>query len=349
MLFTALAAHAADAPPRPTVWPDAEATARLLTAVAAAVPGWSVSAASQAYDTAHLADGLGADAARLLDYDPRWAVVVTYKSAAPELGTVRLEVLSFGSDLDAFGAFALGRIESGTPALFENSGFWLGSELRIWRGPWYLRLVPSVGDVSAAPKPAAKHPTKPPTPAAPPQPTPAETVRVACAKFAETLLVAVPVAPPSPPLLTLLPEANLHQYSVKFVRHNVRGQAALHDGLSAEYGEDLPAYYLPPTGQTRGFPRTRTMRLTLLEGCDLDDAQAMYTALQTVLLGGGTAAPAHGLGDEAVTFGSRESGKTLVFRVRNYAGAISGYDRPRAAEGLARLLGTNIRIMLNSR
>ena len=329
------------------MWPDAEETALLLTTVAAAVPGWSVVAPPRGYDKAHLAEGLGAEAALYLDYDLRWAAVVSYKSATPELGTIRLEVLSFGSDLDAFGAFALGRTESDTPALFENSGFWLGAELRVWRGPWYLRVVPSVTDESAAApfKPAGKAAQ----PAQPPKPTPAETVRVACAKFAEALLAAVPEAPPSPQPLTLLPDANLRAYSVKFARHNVLGQAALHDSLVAEYGEDLPAYYLPLPGQKRGFPRTGTIRLTLLEGADLDDARGMYVGLQIALLSGGTVTAVHGLGDEAVSFRSHAYGKTLVFRVRNYAGAISGYDRPRAAEGLARLLGTNIRIMLNAR
>ena len=360
----ALAARAADAPARPKVWPDTEETARLLNGIATTVPGSSVAAPPREYDRAHLAEGLGADAARYLDYDVRWAAVITYKSATPELGTIRLEVLSFGSDLDAFGSFALGRKESVTPALFENSSFWLGSELRIWRGPWYLRIVPSVTGETSAPakaKPAANGAPQGGSNVASnvaatgsklattPKPTPAETARVACAKLAEALLAAVPDAPPAPALVGLLPEANLRPYSVKFARHSVLGQAALHDGLLAEYGEDLPAYYLPPPGQKRGFPRTGTMRLTLLEGADLEDARAMYAALQTALLGGDTATTVHGLGNEAVSFRSRENGKVLVFRVENYAAAISGYDRPRAAEGLARLLGTSIRIMLNAR
>ncbi len=302
-------------------WPtDPAQAATLLRITLPGMQGWSLSAGPQTHTGEGLRDYLRGEADRFLMYDLRWVVSATLKSATE--GSIAIDVFAFPDDMDAFGAFAQGRTEKTTSALIAAMSFWNGPQLHIWRGPLYVRLIPT---------------------------QPSEKARAACSNLGEALFAALPSAPPLPPPLSLLPTANLRPCDTRFARRGVMGQPMLTNGITAIYDEDLPAYYLAPAGKRSGLPRTAEIKLVVLEGVDDADGERLYGELQRVLSLSPQANPVAGLGNAALYGRTAGNSRALLMRVRNYACAITGFDQYRAAEGLMRLLGSNVRIMLNAR
>jgi hypothetical protein len=323
-LFVATSCGAQAPPPlaaAPGVWPDAPQVVALLNTFSTEATGCAMEGAPRSYSKDNLWEYIDGEAERFLAYDYRWTVAATYHPANSK-AKIDLQVFAFGSDLDAFGAFAQDRNDTTPPALIQSEGFWAGNQLHVWRGPFYVRAAPSSTDAA---------------------------LRVPCFRLVEALFAPLPAPPARPRDLALLPVGDLLPRTVQFVRHDVLGQASLHNAVMATYVEDLPPVRLPRARSTGrpDMPRTANIRLIVLVGASAPEAKQLFADLLAALAGSAHTTVVEELGDDAAYASTDRYGRILVMRVRNYAAAVIGFDRNRAAEGLLRLLGTNIRVMLN--
>ena len=161
------------------VAPDAEAAVAILRQLPARLDDCSIVSGPVIYDSDALAEHLGDRTEDLLAYAHEWTVRATYAIPAggPE---VTVDIHRMGSEMAAYGAFCAEREPSAElPApLIRASSYWLGADLRVWRGEFYVYAGPVGG---------------------------AAVLREPVRRVAEAAVESIPLPDRLPPLLRILP------------------------------------------------------------------------------------------------------------------------------------------------
>ena len=291
-------------------WPDQTTTAGLLQKAGEQSPAFAVSGDIGVYTRANLRQLIGATAERIFAYDYQWTVAATYR--ASEAGAdVSVHIYRFGSDIDAFGAYSVDRdpkvpgglmpLDRPTPPV---AAYWRGNQLHVWRGPLYVRVVPSGLQ---------------------------ESLKDAVLQLARTVLAKLPVAK-TPAIFGIPPQRGLIVEAVKFHRRNVLKQPSLGSALSGLYGRRAPNKL------------DVDMELLLFVGQSPEAAEATYEALQAYLRKGGAPRPIAALGQAAFTIRHSHHGLTYVMRQGKYVVMLAQVKDKSAAEGFLREIGKNIRL-----
>ncbi|MEI6502189.1 MAG: DUF6599 family protein, partial [Armatimonadota bacterium] len=234
-------------------------------------------------------------------YDFQWSLTVRLMPTEPHQ-QIEARIFCMGEDLDAFGLFAHSRDAKTVPGQIAAQSFWAGNDFHIWRGVFYLRLVPASGD---------------------------KLLRAAVIAAGEAIAAQVPLPDSLPAMMQLLPQVRNVPSTLRYQRQDALGQAALGDGLVDTYLEDGDKL---------------TLTLALLRATSEEAATPLYCRLVGVLEGGEGAVPVPDLGRAATTFSSPQYGLCYVMREGRYVAVALGVHDRSTAEGLLRIVGTNIRI-----
>lgn len=298
-----------EGPPAP---PSAPEAAALLKSLPASLPGLTAQGPVVTYDRETLVEFLP-EPESYFEFDYQWTVAGRFARRGV---VVSVEFYSFSSALDGFGAFSLERDPLTTEDLAALAGqstvgsaYWTPqSQLHVWHGPLYLRLVPV---------------------------TPTKTPRPLVADLAAALVSQLPPPGEAPALFALPPTRGLLLESLKFRRRGVLGQPDLGDALLATYGRIVPDRKLKALDAD--------LELVLFTRADAQGAtEAMGQVTQ--LLGGPAATRKLGaLGDAAFSLRHAQWGLTYVMRQGPYVAMLHHVKSPAVAEALLRELGTNIR------
>ncbi len=302
-------------------WPSAPQAAALLREARAAAAGFQLSGEVRLYDRDNLREYLGqaaeggpsaaSDAEGFLGYDYQWTAAGGFKHPTDGL-SVAVDVSGFRTDLDAFGAFSLGRdvTAAGEPVALPGqasvlSTYWAGSRLYVWRGPLFLRFLPH------APGSPGAYGLK-------------GEVRAQVLSLAQVLLAGFPLPAQDPPLFRIPPVRGLIAESVRFQRRKVLGQEALSNALTATYGRRLPGKLLPD------------LELYLFDGGTTDGARRTFEALRRYLGAAQEPTLMAGLGEAAFALRHPVHGQTVVMRQGRYVAMVRRVRDPSEAEALLR-------------
>jgi len=200
-------------------WPDAAGVAALIQSLGA-VAGVGPQGPPVTYTRDNLKQYGGSNAERVLLYDYKWTVASAWRAAEPSVA-IAADVYCFGSPLEALGAFSIDR-KAGPGAteviavpgqVSALSAYWSGTQLHVWRGPLYLRVVP------ASEQDGAKAPVL---------------------ALASAILEKLPRPSADPAILGLLPERGLLVDTVKYHSKNALGLPFLRNSLAVTYGDRRP-------------------------------------------------------------------------------------------------------------
>jgi hypothetical protein len=265
------------------------------------------------YDRDTLADYLP-DSGRYFEFDYQWTAAAQFRRKPV---AVSVEIYSFATPLDSFGAFSLERDPLTTEDVLALPGqdtrvsaYWTeGGQLHVWQGPLYLRIVPTT-------------PSKTPRP-------PVVT------DLAAVLLAQCPPPGDAPGIFAIPPTRDLITASVKFRRRNVLGQMNLRDALAATYGR--------VTEEGKRSELDVDMELVLFDAGDLNGARQVASALTAYVVRQPSIRQLGALGDAAFALRHPDYGLTYVMRQSRYVAMLYQVKSPASAEALLRELGTNIR------
>jgi hypothetical protein len=294
-------------------WPSSEGAAEMLAGLPARAE--AVDALSQVaiYDRDTLADYLP-EPDRYFEFDYEWTATAQFRRKPV---TVSVEIYSFATPLDAFGAFSLERDPLTTEDLLALPGldtrvsaFWTDSgQLHVWQGPLYLRIVPTTALKSPRPELSLD--------------------------LAAALLTQWPPPGEAPAIFAIPPARDLIPASVKYRRRNVLGQMNLRDALTATYGR------IEREGKSDTLDVG--MELVLFDGGDLNGARQVASVLTAYLVHQTTVRQLGALGDAAYALRHPEYGLAYVMRQSRYVAMLYQVKSPASAEALLRELGTSIR------
>ncbi len=194
--------------------PDAQQIATVLAGLPAQVEGCGLLAAPLTLDSQALADYLGPSADDLLAYDHTWTVAAEYALTTGKQ-TVTVDVHRMATDLEAFGPFSRRRTEAAqvAPAL-PTLAYWLGSQLHVWRGPFYIHTRAASDDTA---------------------------LRLPIQQLTEATSAAIPIPARYPAMLRLLPARARQVSSAQYYRGQVPGFAVLADTVTVAYVESFKA------------------------------------------------------------------------------------------------------------
>jgi hypothetical protein len=292
-------------------WPTAAEAAQLLTRVGTGAASFTPAGPVATYTRANLWEYIDGDAERYFAYDYQWTAALALKDT--KSGTrISADLYCFRTDLDAFGAFSMGR-DPAPPAqvdLLPGQGsaltaYWAGNQLHVWRGPLYLRVIP--GSLKPDIKPSVL-------------------------ALAQAVLKDLPPMKQDPTIFRIPSARGLIPESVRFERKAVLGQEALRNALIASYGSRLPGKL------------TVDMELYLFDGSTQPGAVATFATLQDLLSGEGSPRPVAALGEAAFALRHARYGQTYVMRQGTYVAMLRQVKDNGAAENRLREIGTNARL-----
>lgn len=293
---------------QPEVWPSAGEVSRMLSAVPGDLPTASLASGPDAYTRADLTTIAGPLAKDMFAYEYNWSIAATYRIGGAE---VRAELHRFASDLDAFGAHSAirdpqvpGQVIPLDRPTNVIAAFWAKDALHVWRGPFFVRFVPTaMGDAG----------------------------RNAALQLAPVVLGKLPPMPSSPRLFSIPPDRGMVVESVKFQRKDVLGQPALRNALRAMYGRRLPGKI------------DAEMHLWLIDALNPSGAMQAFAAVRGYLMQAAIPRPLGALGEEAIVLRHPKHGQAYVMREGAYVAVLEQVKDAQAAEAVLRTIGKNVR------
>ncbi len=292
-------------------WPDSAGVASVLANLGP-LQGLSAQGTPAVYTRANLAQYGGADPERVFLYDYRWTVASVWKAESPAV-TIAADVYCFGSQMDAFGAFSIDRKAGPVPPdiialpgqASALAAYWAGTQLHVWRGPLYVRIVPASDEQGA---------------------------RAPVLALATAILGKLPKMAEDPGILRLPPVRDLLIESVKYQTKNVMGLSFLSNALTGTYGT-----------RTAAGGVEASMQLVLMDAGQAAGAEAAFIALQAELSGSGPTNPVTALGEQAVAGRHPRYGQVFAMRQARYVAIAWQVADPRTAQTVLREVAKNIR------
>ncbi len=200
----------AELAPVELVYPDSPQLVERLSGLADGFENCSLVSGPTVLDAEGLRDYLGDRAAELLGYQYLWTVHAEYL-LGERARRVSVDIHRMGSDLDAFGAFSRQRMTAAEAAhAIPTAAYWLGADLHVWRGPFYIHSHPSEDE---------------------------QPLRLPIHQLTLTATQDIPVSGQLPAMLRLLPSRARQASSPQYYRRQVPGFEIITDALTVTYVE----------------------------------------------------------------------------------------------------------------
>lgn len=304
-----------DEAPTGTELPSEGEVARALAAVAEAVEGLTPAAPPAVIHAATPAAAAAEDAELLAGYRHLWTVAACY-GLRERTGSICCRVHRFASEIDAFGPFSRLKGPSAQDAVaIPTMAYWVGEQLHVWRGEYYVRISPVPPDT---PEPQA------------PDALPAVAVadaRATVGLIAEAFLGTIPVPSRLPTLLSIVPLPGRFLGPVSFDRVSVDGVAQSVERVSVRLVETHASECV----------------LSIYRTVDTADARAIYAGW---LGGRGGATHLPLLADDAAVATGPDASVDACMRQDNYVACIRGGTSRRFAEAVLMIVASHVRIVL---
>lgn len=188
----------------------AELAGRINAVLPASLPGWTITEAPAVCDRTCIAQNLPQDAVLTSTYNFRWCLTLRLMPPEPRQ-PIEARVFCMGEDLHAFGMFAHYRGEKTVTGQIATQSFWTDNDFHIWRGAFYIRLIPASGD---------------------------KLLRASVVAAGEATAAQIPIPEKLPAMMRLLPQGRNQPYTLRYDFHGVLGQPTLSDGLVDTYLEE---------------------------------------------------------------------------------------------------------------
>ncbi len=309
----------ADEQPAVVEAPQAEEVVRRLAAVVEQVQGLRLSAPpTVTYAGRPEAASLpGADL--LASYKHVWTVSAWF--ARPGTDAICCHVHRFESAIEAFGPFSMRKEPSARDAVaIPTMAYWVGEQLHVWRGEYYVHILPVPPVTPQAVSPAAA------TPAA----GVADT-RATVGLIAEAFLGALPVPTRLPTLLSIIP-------------------------LSGRFIGPVRFEHIAPVGLEHGVERVSVRLVETYESdcvlsihrtADAAEAEAVYAGwLAGLPEGTGDSVHLPLLADDAASTTVPDGSVAACMRQDNYVACVEGGTSKEFAEAVLMIVASHVRIVL---
>lgn len=252
----------------------------------------------------------------LAAYKHLWTVSAWF--ARPEAAPICCHVHRFANAMDAFGPFSMRKEPSAQDAVaIPTMAYWVGEQLHVWRGEYYVHILPHTPDIP-----------EPVSPAAAPAPDVGD-VRAVVGLIAEAFLGVLPVPTRLPTLLSIIP---LPGRFIGPVRFEHVAPVGLEHGVERVMVRMVEAY-------------ESECVLSIHRTADVAEAEAVYAGwLASLPEGTGGAAHLPLLADDAASTTIADGSVAACVRQDNYVACVEGGTSKEFAEAVLMIVASHVRI-----
>jgi len=314
----AVAGACADEQPAVVEPPPAGEVVRLLAVVVEQVEGLRLTAppAVTYVGTPGVTVLPGADL--LASYKHLWTVSACFDR--PGAVPICCHVHRFESAMEAFGPFSMRKEPSAQDAVaIPTMAYWVGEQLHVWRGEYYVHILPVAPDIP-----------QPQFPAATPAPGVADA-RAVVGQIADAFLGALPVPTQLPRLLSIIPLPGRFIGPVRFEHIAPVG---------LEHGVERVSVRMVETHESDCV-------LSIHRTADVAEAEAVYAGwLAGLPEGTGDAVHLPLLADDAASTTVPDGSVAACMRQDNYVACVEGGTSKEFAEAVLMIVASHVRIVL---